>query len=392
MHINQSLDFMIVGGGVGGLWAANALKQRGYSIALLDGIAAGGIQTLASQGIIHGGIKYSLNGFLSPRSDALSSMPNRWRKAILGRGEIDLKNLLVTSNKYHMFATNSIGSRLSAFLSQRALHRETNTMLPQDFPEAFNHPKFIGKVIEIDELVIDIPSLIQILYKNITNEAYRYLITGNEIELKHDSAVAHINGQKIQAKHLLLCAGVGNASILDGLGMSSPKMQLRPLQQVGVYKPSLPEMFAHCITNITSNEPRLTITTHKSSNRNIWYLGGRLASAGAAMSSKNLRDQALKELRKYIPWVNWNDAQLMTFEHDRAEPIRNRRLEVNDLFLDRQGPVITCWPIKLSLIPRLEDLLSPLIAPPRNQRSPKLELPKLELAKNHWDMEWNIDT
>ena len=392
MHINQSLDFIIVGGGVSGLWAANTLKQRGYSIALLDGIAAGGIQTLASQGIIHGGIKYSLNGLLSPRSDALSGMPNRWRKAIIGLGEIDLRNLLVTSKKYHMFSTNSITSSLSAFVSQQALYRETKTMLPQDYPEVFNHPEFIGKVIEIDELVVDIPSLIKILYKNISNEAYRYLITGNEIELKHDCAVVNINGQKIQSKHLLLCAGAGNASILDCLGLSSPKMQLRPLQQVGVYKPLLPKMFAHCITNIVSNEPRLTITTHTTSNRNIWYLGGRLASAGADMGSKELRNQALRELRKCIPWVNWDDAQLKTFEHDRAEPIRNGRLEMNDLFLDRQGPVITCWPIKLSLIPRLADLLTPLIATPRNQRSSKLKLPKLELGKKNWEMVWNIDT
>ena len=52
-------DIAIIGGGVAGLWALNLLRQRGYSTVLFEQDALGSDQTIGSQGIIHGGIKYA---------------------------------------------------------------------------------------------------------------------------------------------------------------------------------------------------------------------------------------------------------------------------------------------------------------------------------------------
>ncbi|HRJ12593.1 MAG TPA: FAD-dependent oxidoreductase, partial [Alphaproteobacteria bacterium] len=56
------LDALILGGGIAGLWLARRLQLAGYRVVLLENQKLGGGQTLASQGIIHGGLKYALLG------------------------------------------------------------------------------------------------------------------------------------------------------------------------------------------------------------------------------------------------------------------------------------------------------------------------------------------
>lgn len=54
------LDALIIGGGVAGLWLLNRLRNEGYQALLLEQEALGTGQSIASQGMIHGGIKYAL--------------------------------------------------------------------------------------------------------------------------------------------------------------------------------------------------------------------------------------------------------------------------------------------------------------------------------------------
>ncbi|HCC44093.1 MAG TPA: FAD-binding oxidoreductase, partial [Gammaproteobacteria bacterium] len=54
----QKIDIAILGGGIAGLWLLNLLVSRGYSVVLLEKEALGAGQTIASQGMIHGGVKY----------------------------------------------------------------------------------------------------------------------------------------------------------------------------------------------------------------------------------------------------------------------------------------------------------------------------------------------
>src|SRR5690625_3315427 len=86
------LDLVVVGGGVAGLWLINRLRSAGYDAVLLESRALGGEQSMASQGMIHGGIKYGLSGQLGAASQALAEMPERWRRCLSGNGEVDLRH------------------------------------------------------------------------------------------------------------------------------------------------------------------------------------------------------------------------------------------------------------------------------------------------------------
>jgi glycerol-3-phosphate dehydrogenase len=73
------IDIAIIGGGVAGLWTLNQLRNRGYSAVLFESEALGSHQTIGSQGMIHGGVKYALAGTWSGASQAISRMPGIWR-------------------------------------------------------------------------------------------------------------------------------------------------------------------------------------------------------------------------------------------------------------------------------------------------------------------------
>ena len=47
---------IIIGGGIAGLWMLNRLRAEGYDVMLLEKNQLGAGQTIASQGMIHGGI------------------------------------------------------------------------------------------------------------------------------------------------------------------------------------------------------------------------------------------------------------------------------------------------------------------------------------------------
>ena len=84
------LDVAVFGGGVAGLWLLNRLRALGFDAALFEKHALGHGQTIASQGIIHSGVKYAFDGVNRPQTEALSSMPKIWMNCIAGRGEVDL--------------------------------------------------------------------------------------------------------------------------------------------------------------------------------------------------------------------------------------------------------------------------------------------------------------
>ena len=51
-------DIMVFGGGIAGLWLGNTLSRAGYNVIVIESDKLGAGQTLASQGMIHGGQKY----------------------------------------------------------------------------------------------------------------------------------------------------------------------------------------------------------------------------------------------------------------------------------------------------------------------------------------------
>ena len=79
-------DVVIIGAGIAGLWLHNRLNNMGFHALLLENNTIGNAQTLSSQGIIHGGTKYALNGILSKATQAIGAMPARWQACLKGTG------------------------------------------------------------------------------------------------------------------------------------------------------------------------------------------------------------------------------------------------------------------------------------------------------------------
>src|SRR3546814_17745769 len=88
MPESLSTDVLIVGGGVAGLWLNARLRRLGFATLLVDKGALGGGQSVKSQGIIHGGTKYTLSGALTGASEPLAGMPLSVSSEVRGGGKV----------------------------------------------------------------------------------------------------------------------------------------------------------------------------------------------------------------------------------------------------------------------------------------------------------------
>src|SRR5277367_5149340 len=101
-------DAIVFGGGIAGLWVANALKREGFNVILIENDKLGAGQTLASQGMIHGGQKYVLRGVGTAHAAAIAKMPERWESCFAGRGEIDLRGVKFLSDAQVMWPAGAL--------------------------------------------------------------------------------------------------------------------------------------------------------------------------------------------------------------------------------------------------------------------------------------------
>ena len=100
-----NVDLMIFGGGIAGLWTMHEASRRGYSCLLLEAFALGSGQTVASQGIIHGGLKYTLQGMMTGSARRIREMPSIWRKSLAGEQLPDLSQTEIRSNNCYLWRT-----------------------------------------------------------------------------------------------------------------------------------------------------------------------------------------------------------------------------------------------------------------------------------------------
>ena len=83
-------DIVIFGAGIAGLWAFHRFKALGYDALLLESETIGCGQTIASHGIIHSGLKYAFAGKVNKLAQSISAMPDLWRAALNGEGDVDI--------------------------------------------------------------------------------------------------------------------------------------------------------------------------------------------------------------------------------------------------------------------------------------------------------------
>jgi glycine/D-amino acid oxidase-like deaminating enzyme len=352
-------DAIIFGGGVAGLWLLNRLHRAGYSAHLLEANGLGGVQTLASQGIIHGGTKYALSGRLSGAARAIGAMPGIWRQCLEGNGEIDLSGARVLSTNQCLWSTGGLASDMAGFFANHAMRSRVTELDEGEYPEALSHPSFTGHVYRLDEPVLDTGSLVRELSAPCMGRCLRYepgsmrLLEGTPPMLELSDPQA---GQlRLRARLLVLAAGAGNQRLIAALGRARPAMQRRPLHMLMV-RGQLPPLYAHCLGAGTN--PRITVTSHPlDSGERVWYLGGQIAEAGVGRPTGEQIKAGRRELRELLPWLAQDSLRWATLRVDRAEPKQQGGRRPDKPYLELRDGVAVAWPTKLAFAPALADQL-----------------------------------
>jgi glycerol-3-phosphate dehydrogenase len=358
------LDLAIIGGGAAGLWLLNRAQTAGYQCALFEHKALGSDQTIASQGMIHGGMKYTLSGALSGASEAIAGMPGYWRACLKGTGDVDLRNTRLLSDHFYLWSSESASSRLATFLASKLIRGRVDPVAKNQYPELLRHKAFRGSLYRIGDLVLDVPSLLSNLAQAVHeqlflidwSQAQLYLTPAGQVELSIRQNGANL---LVRARRFIFSAGKGSAEMLSKLGLTNPEMQLRPLHQVMV-KHNFPEGFyGHCLGADTT--PRLTISSHTAADgKQVWYLGGSLAEKGIAQSATEVIASARQELASLMPWLDLSGAEWASLPVARAEQRQGNFARPDNAFVGRAegaNNLLVAWPTKLTLVPNLAQQL-----------------------------------
>ena len=355
-------DILIIGGGVTGLWLCKQLHSMGFSVLLLENNELGGEQTMLSQGIIHGGLKYALSGRLNKASESISGMPQRWKRHLSGEDEfVNLSSTKVLSDSQYLWSPAGLMSSFVNFLARKSLKSRVKLIRPEEHPHALIDGNFKGKVYQLNEVVLDIPSLIGSLSENLSD----YMMKVDTVNLQTDVAGGRIKvvqcrsgnyPSRIRAQRYILAAGAGNEALLKNWGCRKIAMQRRPLHMVMV-KHSYPHpLYAHCLS--MSKVPRITVSSHATDDGQwVWYLGGAIAENGVHCDKEHQISQAQREMKKLLPWVDLTHARWSTKLIDRAEPTVFKNMRPSNSFCYATHNAFVVWPTKLTLTPQLADVV-----------------------------------
>jgi len=385
-------DVVIFGAGIAGLYAFHRIRKAGYSAVLLENNAIGTGQTIASQGIIHSGLKYAFTGKISKLAKSISAMPDLWRACLKGKGEIDLSSTKIATKSQFLLIPGGIMGGLIKLVAKQALGNGVRECARSDWPEEISSTGFRGKAVFMDEPVLDIPSMLRSIA-----EPYRKWIKKidmSQVEFHNDGnsiASLQIHGQKIKAKKYIFTAAGSNHKIATQLGHDvGLTTQKRPLLQ-GMIKHVPFPLFAHLVG--ASDKPAATITSHKASDGNwVWYVGGSAAERPCDAPPEQVFSAIKKSFAKYLPELDTSKFLWSTLPIDRVEGKSNTHGWMPDTpsIHDTKGNLLYCWPTKLTFAPLLaESLLEKLKDVPREESSTLEEewsfLPDAEFARTPWD-------
>lgn len=396
------LDVVVLGGGIAGLWLLDALVTAGHRAVLLETRALGSGQTVASQGIIHGGLKYTLDGLLNPSAEAIREMPALWRQCLAGQRRPDLRAVRVRAAHCHLWRTSDLAGMIAMVGARHGLRVRPVKLDRDERPEALR--RCPGPVFRLDEQVLDCVSLLEAFRTRLA--AHLVLIDPESLAFEPrppgvsgprtiqiapgafpNAAAPRPAALALRASAIVLTAGAGNEHLREKLGLPGGAMQRRPLHMVLARGP-LPALNGHCVDG---SRTRVTITSDTdSAGRIVWQVGGQIAEDGVNLDPPDLVRRAAAELAAVLPGVTWDGVEFATYRVDRAESRTHGLLRPDDVACIREGNVITGWPTKLALAPRLAETIIALLPAPGRRGAALDDLPdwpRPPLARPPWEEE-----
>ena len=378
----MELDVAVFGGGIAGLWLLRRLRALGFHAALFEKNSLGTGQTIASQGIIHSGVKYTFDGVNRPQTEALSSMPKIWMDCIAGRGEVDLRGTEILAEHQLMFTTGGLLNRVAGALATKALRSDVNTVERANWPAVFDAREFSGKIYRLEEPVLATKTVLAALGKA---DAHQATVGSIRREGGRVAEIIFTDGTSIAPRACVFTSGEGNEWFAGQIGLEKTKVaQRRPLRMF--LARGLPHaLFAHCL--VPEPKPRVTVTTHPLDGENVWYIGGNIAEKAVGLNDAGALRWAHSEMTDLFPWLDWKKVSWAIHDVDRAEPLANKLLPTGPT-LTTSGNAALAWPTKLALAPALT--LQALrwleqIGVTPSHRTAALPLPAAEPARYPWE-------
>ena len=382
-------DVLVFGGGVAGLWTLDAVRRSGRSACLIERDALGAGQTICSQGIVHGGLKYSLGGLLDPSAEAIRDMPALWSDCLRGAALPDLRPVRLLADHGYLWRTRSLRSRAGLLGARLALR-----VTPRRVAKAERPPPLAscpGDVLRLDEPVVDPASLLAALaelHRGVLLRAAEAQVRAGDsatgIEVTLPAAARGRAPLKLRPAVVVLAAGAGNEALRAALRLPAERMQRRPLHMVMV-RGALPALFGHCTDG---DRTRVTITSATdTAGRTVRQVGGQLAEEVVQRSREELLADARHELESVLPGVDLSAAELASYRIDRAEARTAGGRRPEDVHCEREGDVVTTWPTKLALAPRLAQRVLELLPPPRSSVPDDVPGERPPVARPPWEQE-----
>ncbi len=352
-----AVDAVIVGGGIAGLWTLSHLLAAGRTACLLEKSALGAGQSVASQGIIHGGLKYALDGTLTQAARAIADMPARWREALAG-GRPDLSAARQSTDSQLMWIPRGLGSRFLGLVAAKAGRADASRLDPSEWPDLFRHSPFKGQIVRHGEPVLDVPSVLGAL-RAVCDPFIRRLPEGGlQLERTGNGRYCAVIGDKLrlEAEKIVCMAGEGNAELIARAGAGNDvATQRRPLHML-MLRDAPGDLYAHCLGRGYS--PKLTITTHYDRHGGrIWYIGGQIAEDGVDWDEQTLIAQGRERLATALPWLDFSACAFAGFRIARAEPKTRFGHRPDAPVVREWGNLLFAWPSKLAFAPALAETI-----------------------------------
>ena len=379
----RKADIVIIGAGIAGLWTFHRLKKRGYDVLLLEKDSIGSGQTLASQGIIHSGLKFAIAGKISTLARSISAMPEVWRSALKGEGEVDLSTAKKAAESQMLLIPGGLIGNISKVIAKKTLGKNVREIPQKDWPAEIAQSGFSGSVVHMDELVLDIPSVLCALA-----EPYRNAIRKVPVDYA-SNPTEFLARENIVAKKMIMTSASSNLLIARQADHEQGlEVQYRPLL-MGMVKPAPFPLFAHLIG--TSEKPLATVTTHKDKDGVlVWYLGGGLAERAKESSLRDVYEAARKAFATYMPSIDLTQAKWSVLPIDRVEGKSKTDGWMPDTpTLHAAGNSLYAWPTKLTFAPMLSDMILQQLekegVAPSGQKTDWTFLPPAAYGLPPWD-------
>ena len=353
-NAGQNYDIVICGGGIAGLWLLNVLTAKGFNVLLIEKESTGGTQTMASQGMIHGGQRYMLGENSSYHAESVSPLPDRWDACLRGHGELDLRGVEVLSQTQFMWPTGGVLTSLALNAATKTLKAKMKKLDEKNVPEALAGISY-RPIYELPEKVLNVSSLI-----NELSAPHADRIRRGCIEALTRDGLLMVSGIPVSARAVICTAGIGNEKFLRLLGAGELQSQRRPIRQIMVQPMPFP-LYGHGVT--TSYKPRITITSHPLDTGDyVWYLGGAIADEATEFSEVEAIKYAQKQMTLLFDYLDWSSKKWATWHGTRAEAYSPIGRLPQGPVIQEYDNVLVAWPTKLTLTPLLGDQVLSLLA------------------------------